>query len=292
MDISTLLSSYNFWIIASATILLSAACGAVGVLSVHSGQSLVGDAVGHSSFPGIILSFIIFQSRDPLLLLLGAIFTAGLSYIFIQISKNNSKIPFDSALAIFLSGFFGLGMLLKSMIQGNPDYQGASQSGLDKYIFGQSAYIMQKDLFLIAAISIFTAILIIIFYKELSVFLFDREYAFCIGISSKIMHSILLCLIISLIAVGLKSVGAILISSLLIMPCVCANQWSKDFKTVLTISALTGAISAFTGSLLSSLYDGLSTGPVIILIMSIITMFSIVFGKFGLIQKIKLKRRN
>ena len=90
---------------------------------------------------------------------------------------------------------------------------------------------------------------------------------------------------IGLIAVGIKSVGAILISSFLIIPCVCAHQHSHRLKQVLIIAAIMAGFSAFLGTFLSSLYHGLSTGPTIILVMGTLTFLSMFFGKNSAIRK-------
>ena len=121
-----ILTSYDFLVVALGTTILAMVSAVIGCFSVYKGQSLVGDAVGHSTFPGIVLIFMIFQSRNPILLTIGAALSAGLAYETIQALVRYSKIKLDAALAIVLSGFFGLGLVLKSYIQGNHNYVNAS----------------------------------------------------------------------------------------------------------------------------------------------------------------------
>lgn len=287
MDI---LQSYSFHIVALGTMLLAAAAGMVGCLNLYKGQSLIGDAVGHSSFPGVVLIFMLMQTRNPGVLLLGAMFSGALAYLLIQLAKNHSKINLDACLAIFLSGFFGLGMVLKSIIQGNPRFSGAPQSGLENYIFGQASYMLEADVKWIALVAVICMALLLIFFKEWKVYVFDPEYARTIGLPHSLMHVLLLLMTIALIGVGLKAVGAILISSLLILPCVAANQWSRRFSRVLAVSAFTGAVSAFVGTWLSSLPNGPSTGPAIIMIAGGMALISMVIGPFGFIRRL-IKRR-
>lgn len=282
-----LLWSYGFLVVAIGTVILSVASGVIGCISVHKGQSLIGDAVGHSAFPGIVLAFMIFRTRDPFTLTLGALFSGALSYALIQLVSRNTKVKLDASLAVFLSGFFGLGMVLKSYIQGNSDFAGASQSGLSNYIFGQASYMMQKDIYLILGVSVVALTLLFLFYKEIKVFVFNEEYAQTIGLKVSVMYAILLLMIMSLISVGLKVVGAILISSLLIIPAVAANQWSTKFGTVLFLSGLFGGVSAFIGTLISSLYKGMSTGPTIILVMGVLALVSMVIGPRGVIARMR-----
>lgn len=286
-----LFQSYSFQIIALGTVILAAVSGMIGCLNVYKGQSLIGDAVGHSSFPGVVLIFMLFQIRNPGLLLMGAIFTGALSYFLIQTANANSKISLDACLAIFLSGFFGLGMVLKSIIQGNPSFTKASQSGLENYIFGQASYMLESDVKWIAIVSGICLAMLILFYKELKLFIFDHDYASFIGISTKTLNFILLFMTISLISVGLKAVGAILISSFLILPCVAANQWSHNFNKVLILSAIFGSISAFIGTAISTLERGFSTGPSIILVSGGIALISMLFGPYGAIMQYIRRRK-
>ncbi len=287
---ANVLTSYDFIVVALGTVILSAASGAVGCVSLHKGQSLIGDAVGHASFPGIVLAFMLFSTRNPLVLNLGALLAGAAAYALIQAITRYTKAKLDAVLAVVLSGFFGLGMVLKSYITGNPKFQGASQSGLASYIFGQAAYIMESDIILIAIVAIISLALLFVFYKEIKLFVFNEEYAQTIGLKVSVMYGILLLMVMLLISVGLKVVGAILISSLLIIPAVAANQWSESFGMVLFISALVGAVSAFIGTYFSTIYTGMGTGATIILIMGFIALLSMVIGPRGAIVQL-LKRR-
>ncbi|MBW9212654.1 MULTISPECIES: metal ABC transporter permease [Terrabacteria group] len=279
------LTSYDFLVVAFGTTVLAMVSAVVGCFSVYKGQSLVGDAIGHATFPGIVLTFMLFQTRNPLLLTIGAALSAGLAYEVIQAFVRHSKIQFDAALAIVLSGFFGLGLVLKSYIQGHPSYVNASQAGLKNYIFGLAAFMMKKDVVLIFIVAGVCSLILFLFYKELVLSVFDATYGESIGISSKLVDRILLIMTIALIAVGIKSVGAILISSFLIIPCICAHQHSHRLKNVLMIASGTAGFSAFLGTFLSSLYRGLSTGPTIILVMGTLTFLSMIFGKNSALQK-------
>ena len=217
--------SYDFYVVAIGVCILAIASAMVGCFSVYKGQSLVGDAIGHSSYAGVVLAFMIFQTKNPLVLTLGAGIIGAISYHTI-----NVIIRLDSALAIVLSGFFGLGLVLDSFIQGNAKFSGASQAGLRNYIFGQASYIMREDIIFISSFSAIAIILMLMFYKELIICIFDKDYAKSLGYSTKMIDNVLLVMMISLICVGLKTVGAILISSFLIIPCIAASQHSKNIN--------------------------------------------------------------
>lgn len=280
-----ILFSYDFLVVAIGTFILAITSAIVGCFSVYKGQSLVGDAIGHASYPGVVLAFMLFQSRNPIILVFGAAILGSVAYGVIQIINKNSKISLDAALAIVLTGFFGLGIILKTYIQGNPSFAGASQAGLKNYIFGLAAFITKSDVIFISIISLVVLIILGLFYKELIVGIFDRDYGKSIGISSTLIDCILLVMMILIIALGLKSVGAILISSFLIIPCICANQYSRNINKVLIIAGIVGGVSSFIGTYLSSAVKGFSTGPMIILVMGSITLVSMAVGKYGFIRK-------
>ena len=283
MNIS-IITQYSFIVVAIGTMLLAIATGIVGTISILKGQSLIGDAVGHASLPGIILAFMISGRKSAVILMLGAIAAGIVAFMLIQIISEGSKIEADTAMAVILSAMFGMGMVLKSYIQGNSKYQGASQSGLASYIFGQAAYILREDVYIILAVSIISLALFILFYKEIKVYVFDMVYAYTIGINSRLTSLLIMIITMILIAAGLKAVGAILISSMLITPAVTGLQWSNSYEKVLVIAAVTGAVSAFLGTFISSAVKGFSTGPSIILIMSVIALFSVLFAPRGIVR--------
>lgn len=283
MNIS-IITQYSFIVVAIGTMLLAMATGIVGTISILKGQSLIGDAVGHASLPGIILAFMISGRKSSLILILGAIVAGIVAFILIQIIAEGSKIEADTAMAVILSAMFGMGMVLKSYIQGNQKIQGASQSGLASYIFGQAAYILREDVYIILAVSVISLALFIVFYKEIKVYVFDMVYAYTIGINSRLTSLLIMIITMILIAAGLKAVGTILISSMLITPAVTGLQWSNSYEKVLVIAAVTGAVSAFLGTFISSAVKGFSTGPSIILIMSVIALFSVLFAPRGIVR--------
>lgn len=289
MDLS-ILTSYTFLVVCFGTMILASVAGMIGAVTVLKGQSLIGDAIGHSSYPGVIIAFMIGMALDPVLLLIGATLSGTLAFVLVQFIDVNSKLNLDAILATVLSAFFGLGMVLKSYIQGHPTYVKVPQGGLQNYIFGQAAFIRLVDVQLIFIVAIPSIFLLILFYKEFKLFVFDEIYAKSIGLSPSMMYVIMVLMIMGVIATGLKFVGAILISSFLIVPAITAMQWSNRFNRVLLIAAGVGSFSSFVGTYLSSVYAGMSTGPSIILVMSCMAFLSMIIGPRGLIAS-KMRRR-
>ncbi|WP_130838113.1 metal ABC transporter permease [Lachnoclostridium sp. Marseille-P6806] len=280
-----LLLSYDFWVVALGTTILAVTASLIGCFSVFRGQGLVGDAIGHASYAGIVALFMLFHTRSPLILMAGAVLAGAAAYAVIQLIARFTPVEPDAALAIVLTGFFGLGMVLKSYIQGHPAYAMATQAGLRSYLFGSAAFLMKEDVLTITAASALAGILLRLFFKEVSASIFDRGFAASIGIRTAAVDAVLLILMITFIALGLKSVGAVLISSLLIIPCICAGQHSRKLKSVLRIAGFVSGLSSFAGTLISTAVSGISTGPMIILCMGTVTVLSMLLGRCGLLRR-------
>ena len=284
----TLLFQYSFIVIALGTMSLAISTGIVGTISILKRQSLIGDAVGHASFPGIVLAFIIAGRKDLLTLMSGAIIAGVFAFFIIHSVVNSSKLEADTTMAIILSAMFGFGMVLKSYIQGNPAFSG-SQAGLANYIFGQAAYMLKEDVVIIFSVSIVSILLFLIFFKEIKIHVFDEAYAETLGIKKNIISVLIIIITMLLIAAGLKAVGVVLISSMLITPGVIGMQWSKRYESVLIIAAISGALSALIGTSVSTLVKGMSTGPSIILCMTTVAFLSVLCGPYGIIAS-KLRK--
>lgn len=278
----TLLFQYSFIVVALGTMCLAMSTGIVGTISILKRQSLIGDAVGHASFPGIVLAFIIAGRKDSLTLMSGAIIAGVCAFFIIQYIVNSSKLEADTTMAVILSAMFGFGMVLKSYIQGNSSFSG-SQAGLANYIFGQAAYMLKEDVIIIFSVSIVSILLFLIFFKEIKIHVFDEAYAETLGIKKNIISVLIIIITMLLIAAGLKAVGVVLISSMLITPGVIGMQWSKRYESVLIIATISGALSALIGTSVSTLVKGMSTGPSIILCMTAIAFLSVLCGPYGII---------
>lgn len=274
-----ILTSYAFLIVAAGTVILAVLTSMVGSINIYKGQSLIGDALGHASFLGVVVFFTLFNSKNPVVLLLGAMFSCFLAYLILEYSSKYSKIKLDANMSIVLSGFFGLGMSLKSYIQGNSNFSNVSQAGLEAYIFGQAAYLLKEDVILIAIALVISLFLIVIFYKEIKTYLFDKDFAKMAGFNTKLIEFIILFMTILTIGVGIKSVGAILIAAFMIIPVMSSQMITHKFKYVLIISSIIGAISAFIGTYWSTLVVGISTGPAIIIVSGIIFIITMILKK-------------
>ena len=269
------LSSYTFKVVTLGCILLGVVSAIIGTFAVLKKESLLGDGISHASLAGICLAFLITGKKELYILLLGALIIGLICIFLIHYTQLKSKVKFDSALAIVLSTFFGLGVVLLALIQREAN---TNQAGLDKFIFGQAAAFLKKDIYFLIGIIILVLFVILLFWKELKLFSFDPEFAQTKGFSINLMTGILIVLLVISIVMGIQSVGVILMSTMLIAPPVAARQWTDKFNVMMILSGIFGAFSGITGSFISMYYKGLSTGPVIAIVASLIVFFSILFS--------------
>ncbi|WP_438466736.1 metal ABC transporter permease [Streptococcus pluranimalium] len=278
-----ILTDYSFVTVAFGTSIFALASCLLGSISVLKRQSLIGDVIGHASYPGVILAFMVFESRHPLLLMLGAMLAGLLSYRLVYLINTYSRQSFVNALSLVSASFFGLGMVLKNFLQGNHHYQNASQAGLQTYLFGQAAFIQKSDLYLILAVSLLVLGIFLVFYQRLIVYLFDEGFSQVSGLPLSLIKGGHLVLMTALIAVGLKVVGAILMSSFLITPSVFGLLLGKTYKQSLLFGSIMAFVSAWLGSLMSSSISGMSTGPAIIICMTVCLTLAFLWSTY--IQK-------
>ncbi|MBS6674947.1 metal ABC transporter permease [Veillonella sp.] len=271
----TILQSYTTQMVLLGTALLGLASGIAGTFAVLRKESLIGDGLSHAALPGVVIAFLLTGIKDIEVLILGAALSSITAAWLITITVENSKIKFDGALATILSAFFGLGMVLLTYLQ---SLNNAGQAGLSKFIFGQAATILARDVYITSAAALIIIVLTALFWKELKLISFDVEYAKTLQIPVTFTLILYRSLLIMTIIIGIQSVGAILISSLLIAPAVGARQWTNKLGTMCILAGLFGMVSAMGGTIWSTTVQKLPTGPAIIVILSVIVLLSLIFA--------------
>ena len=271
----TILQSYTTQMVLLGTALLGLASGIAGTFAVLRKESLIGDGLSHAALPGVVIAFLLTGIKDIEVLITGAALSSIAAAWLITITVENSKIKFDGALATILSAFFGLGMVLLTYLQ---SLNNAGQAGLSKFIFGQAATILARDVYITSAAALIIIVLTALFWKELKLISFDVEYAKTLQIPVTFTLILYRSLLIMTIIIGIQSVGAILISSLLIAPAVGARQWTNKLGTMCILAGLFGMVSAMGGTIWSTTVQKLPTGPAIIVILSVIVLLSLIFA--------------
>jgi len=270
-----LIFDYTLRTVALGSGALGLVSGALGSFAVLRKQSLVGDAISHAALPGIALAFLLTGSKTPLVLLIGAAIAGWIAMLVVMGIVRASRLKFDSALGLVLSVFFGFGLMLLTYIQRQPD---AAQAGLDKYLFGQAATLVVKDVTTMSFVGAFALAAMLLLWKEFKLLSFDPDFGATIGYPVRLLDVALTTLIVIAIVVGLQTVGVVLMSAMIVAPAAAARQWTDRLGGMVMLSAFFGALAGVVGATLSGTVEHLPTGPTIIVCISAIVVGSLLFA--------------
>lgn len=267
------------------SMLMCLAAALVGVLVLLRRQSLIGEVLSHSAYPGVILGLLTVgllgfgEALSPLIVLTGAFITASLGLWCIHGLQSSLKIRPDSALCFVLSAFFGVGITLASQIQfAYP----ALYKQVQIYLYGQAATMTDIHIIVYGILALGVVIALGLFYKEFYLTTFDRDFARSQGLNIQFFDSILYILVVLAVVIGVRSVGVVLMSAMLIAPAVAARQYTHHLGRMFLLAAIFGLLSAFLGVYfsveLSSRRLPFPTGPMIVIIASFICFISLLIA--------------
>jgi manganese/zinc/iron transport system permease protein len=283
-------SDPNVRYVVFGSVLLAATSAIIGTFTFLKKRALVGDAVAHSVLPGVCLAFILSGSKNPFFLIVGAFITGWISIVVLDVIVRNSKIKEDTAIGLVLSVFFGIGILLLTMIQHSPT---ADQSGLDHIIFGKAAALIGDDLWVFSIISIILLVTVLLFYKEFQLICFDPVYAKALGYKVNALELVLTTLTVMAVVVGIQAVGVVLMAAMLITPAAAARFWTNKLSVMLILAAGFGSFSAIAGAYVSYTIPGMATGPWVVMVISLIAIFSFFFAPVkGILYRLVQQRNN
>ncbi len=257
-------------------VLICGASAVIGTFTFLRKRALIGDAISHAILPGVCLAFLITQTKNPLVLFLGAVMSGWLGLLSINAITKLTKIKSDAALALVLSVFYGTGIVLLTVIQQSGN---AAQSGLDKFLFGKAAAILPQDVWVYLGFSLLLIAVVFWLYPMIKLVVFDREFALSKGLPVARIELLLSVLTVCAIALGIQAVGVVLMSALLIAPAAAARYWTHKLRDMLALAALFAISSGILGALISSTYPKFPTGPWVVSILSFTAILSVLFGK-------------
>ncbi len=234
-------------------------------------KSLVGDVIAHAVLPGICISFLVSGSKNPFLLIIGAFISGWMSIIVMDAIIRNTKIKEDAATGLSLSVFFGIGILLMTYIQHSGN---ASQSGLDTFLFGKAAALVGEDLIAFSLIAGIILVVVFLFYKEFKLISFDPLFAKVTGLPIRRLEILLTSITVLAVVTGIQAVGVVLMAAMLITPAAAARFWTNELYKMLILASLFGAISGILGAFISFSAPSMPTGPWMVMVLSIIALFS------------------
>ena len=267
-------------LIASVTIGIS--CGLIGTYIMLRRMSLIGDALAHAVLPGVVVSFIV-AGKSEIALFIGAVVSGILTVLLIGFVNRNSKIKEDTSIGIIFTGAFALGILLVSQLK-------QVHIDLSSYLFGDVLGVSSGDITLSLIIMVVIILCIILFYKQLLLTSFDPTMALTIGISTTLVHYMLMTLLSMSIVAGLQSVGVILIIAMLITPPATAYLLSTSLKRILILSSVFGMISAVIGLYLSYHFNFASGASIVLVAVALFLLAFLFSPKEGVVTKLVRRR--
>jgi manganese/iron transport system permease protein len=265
--IETLLSPFQFEFMVNALVISIVVAVPMALLScflVLKGWSLMGDAISHAIFPGVVIAYM-----AGLPFAVGA-FTAGMiCAIATGFLKDNSRIKQDTVMGVVFAGMFGLGLVLYVKVR--------SDVHLDHILFGDMLGVSWRDIGEAAIITAVTAGIIGVKWKDFLLHAFDPAQARAVGLKVNLLHYGLLTMISLTIVGALQAVGLIMAVAMLITPGAIAFLLTRTFSTMLVLSVAIAVTGSFLGVYLSFFIDS-APAPTIVLLLAILFVFSFIYA--------------
>lgn len=244
-------------------IFIAISCSLLGVFLVLKNMSLIGDGLAHVSFAAIAIGLLV--SDKPIIISIPIVIVAS---FLVLLLKEKAKIDADATIGLLSSFSIAVGVIIASVAKGfNID--------LFSYLFGSILFISPSEMILSGILAIILIVLVLLFYNDLFSITFDENFAKISGIKVRRINYLLSVLISVTIVLGIRIVGTMLISSLIVFPSVSALQISKGFKRTLMFSVLFSMIAVVLGIIFSYILN-VPTGALIVVVNAIIFLITLI----------------
>lgn len=248
-------------------IVLGLLCAVVGSYLIVQQMGMMGGVISHAVVPGLSIAFFL-----EINLKIGA-FVAGLaSALFIALIQEKSSIKVDTAMALTLSSFLALGLILITTLE-------TDRLDLNQVLFGDILAVTVEDVWQTTIITAVIVILVKLLYKELLFYTFDALGAQAAGLPTKVLYFGLICAITLTIVATMQTVGVLLVMSLLVGPAITAYLLVKELHEMMILGAVLGAIANIMGMYLSYYLD-LPAGPTIVMVVFVLFLVAFAFSYF------------
>ena len=239
----------------TAALMVGLVCAVIGSFVVLRGMAFFGDALAHAILPGVAVAYLIGGASGPLFL--GAMTAAILTALGIGVITRGGRLREDTAIGVIFAGVFALGIALMSTIR-------SYSVDLTHILFGNILAITNDDLLLIAIFGGLVILAVAAFYKELVIISFDPTHAASLRLPAEPLRYLLLVLVAVTVVVSLQTIGAGLMTAMLLTPAAAGSLLSKRLSHMMLIAALIGGGSGLAGLYLSY-YISIASGAAIVL---------------------------
>ncbi|MDW5598228.1 metal ABC transporter permease [Conexibacter stalactiti] len=276
--------------------LVATAAGLLGPFLVLRRVALMSDAVSHAVLPGIVAVYLLFGTRAPLPVILGAGLFAVLCVIAIDWLRATRLVASDAAIALVFPALFALGVL------GVTKWASGAHLDLDATIYGEIAFApfetvsfagveVARSIVLLGGVALANGALVALLWKELKATTFDPEFARTIGISPVLLSRLLLIAVAVTAVTAFESVGAILVVTLLIVPAATAYLLADRIVTMIAVTLAIGWFSAIAGHTAALQVDASIAGAMGLVASCCFVLALLLSPKYGLLARRRQRGR-
>jgi len=245
-------------------VLVSLCAALLGVSLVLKRFSMIGDGLSHVGFASLAIAYAF--NAAPLVV---SIPVCLLSAFFVLRITENSKIKGDAATALLMSGSLAIGVMVISLTQG-------MNTDVCNYMFGSILAMSYSDVILSVILSIIVLILFVFFYNKIFAITFDEDFSKATGIHTNLYNMLLAALTSITVVLGMRMMGALLISSLVVMPALSAMRVCKRFLTVVTTSAIISILCFVIGIYISYTMSTPTGASIVIINLAVFAVFAVI----------------
>ncbi len=274
MDILVPIVTYGYLLVALCLSLSSVAI--VGVFSSLQKKELVGDVIAHSFLPGLVCAYMLTGTRGILPLMMGAFGSGLLALFLVNTFLRHLKVKEDTAMAFVLATFSGVGFFMLSHLQHSSNGEG--HAGIDRFLWGNVASLQQRELHLFVVVCLLLLVTLFFLFKEWVLLSFDPIFAQTVGIPYHKLQALFELITIWTVILASQSVGIVLMTSILVVPALTARFWCNGLMAMLVTAACSASFAGVVGVILSYRMEGLPTGSSIVLIITLMGIFSAFFS--------------
>ncbi len=268
--IASLLSVDSWWMV-TMCFLVALPCALLGAFLILRRMSLVGDAISHSALPGIVVAFAFVGDLSSPWLLVGAAIAGVLVTFLIEQIHRHTRIKQDSAIGIAFTSLFALGLVLIRVLLGDKVHlhqDTVLEGNVSHVAYADTVKIFTLDvpdaIIPAAIVAVVTLVLIMLFYRILTLSSFDSGLAASFGYKPAVVHYTLMAVISVVVVSAFEAVGAILVIALLILPGATAYLCTHRLKLMLVLSAAHALSSSILGIYISVWFNGKESAGVVV----------------------------
>lgn len=278
LPLAEFLADHTYRMVFFGTGVIGLVSGALGSFAYLRKQSLISDVVSHAALPGSLIAFLVsvvvlgVDGRSMIGLIIGAVIAGTLAAGYANLIARTSKLRIDTAMAVVLTLFFGVGMVVLRIIANNP-YPG--KGGIQDYLFGNASVITIADLRTSIIVGGLALVIMLLFWKEFALRAFDPDHASVLGFRGAAIDALMFGAIVVAVVIGVKAVGLVLMVAFVVSPPAAARQWVTTLRGMVVLSAAFGALASAVGAYLSIALGNVPTGPLVVLVLFAIVVFSL-----------------